>query len=117
MLWIFIGILIGIAVGTVQFFLLYRFVTSVTGGKPGIKTLIFALTQFLFPFAVLVAIAFLLPDSLLWVGIGAAVSLISCAVIKFFIVSKTSSKQSGKQKKQTNSKPQKKKNAKSGSKK
>jgi len=83
-----IAVIVGLATGVVQFFLLYKFVTSVTGGKMGIKTLIFAVTQFLFPFAILVICAFLLPDSLMWVGIGTAVSLIASAIIRFVRVSK-----------------------------
>ena len=83
-----IAVVIGLATGIVQFFLLYKFVTSVTGGKMGTKTLIFAITQFLFPFAVLVICAFIFPNSLLWAGIGVAASLITCAVIKFIKVSR-----------------------------
>ena len=83
-----IAVLIGLVTGVVQFFLLYKFVTSVTGGKAGMKTLLFAMTQFLFPFAILVICAFLLPNSLMWVGIGIAASLITCAVVRFIKVSK-----------------------------
>jgi len=82
------AVLIGVATGAVQFFLLFKFVTSVTGGKTGTKTLLFAITQFLFPFAILVICAFLLPDSLMWIGIGIAASLITCAVVKFVLFSK-----------------------------
>jgi len=83
-----IAVIVGIATGVVQFFLLYKFVTSVTGGKAGIKTLIFAVTQFLFPFVILLTCAFLLPGGLMWLGIGAAASLITCAVIKFVFMTK-----------------------------
>ena len=83
-----VSLVVGGATGVVQFFLLYKFVTSVTGGKAGTKTIIFAITQFLFPFAVLVICAFLLPDSIMWVGIGVAVALITCAIIRFVKVSK-----------------------------
>jgi len=61
-------------------------VTSVTGGKPGKKTVIFAITQFMFPFAILLLCAFLLTDSLMWIGIGAAGALMVSAVIKFFFL-------------------------------
>ena len=83
-----IAVVIGVATGVVQFFLLYKFITSVTGGKMGTKTLLFAITQFIFPFAILVICAFLFPNSLMWAGIGMASSLITCAVVKFIIVSK-----------------------------
>jgi len=85
---IILSVLIGIITGVVQFYLLFKFVTTVTGGKSGNKTILFAITQFLFPFAVLVLCAFLLPETLMWVGIGAAASLIICAVIKFVFTSK-----------------------------
>ena len=87
-----ISVLIGVVVGAIQFYLLFKFVTSVTGGKSGTRTLLFAITQFLFPFAVLVICAFLLPDSLMWLGIGIGVSLIACAVVKFLFVSKSNTK-------------------------
>jgi len=83
-----ISVLIGVVTGIVQFYLLYKFVTSVTGGKAGTKTIIFAITQFLFPFAILVICAFLLPNSLMWVGIGVAASLITCAILRFVKVSR-----------------------------
>ena len=97
---IVIGILIGLVTGVIQFFLLYKFVTSVTGGKAGKKTVVFAVTQFMFPFAVLLLCAFLLTDSLMWVGIGAAVALISSAVIKFVLVSKQKDNKPAKKPKQ-----------------
>jgi len=96
---ILLSVFIGIVTGVVQFYLLYKFVTTVTGGKSGSRTVIFAITQFLFPFAILVLCAFLLPDSLMWVGIGAAASLIISAVIKFVFVSKVDKKGSSKSKK------------------
>jgi len=102
MLTIILGLLVGIITGVVQFFLLYKFVTSVTSGKSGMKTVIFAITQFLFPFLVLVACAFLLQDSLMWVGIGTGASLIVSAIIKFVFVNKATvpeKKKNGKNKK------------------
>ena len=80
---ILLSIFIGLVTGVVQFFLLFKFVTTVTSGKFGNKTVLFAITQFLFPFAVLVLCAFLLTDNLMWVGISAAASLIICAVARF----------------------------------
>lgn len=92
MLSIIIGLVIGIITGIIQFYLLSKFVTSVTGSKFGNKTVLFAITQFLFPFAVLVLCAFLIGDSLMWVGIGIASALIISAVIKFVFVSKMTAK-------------------------
>ena len=98
---IVIGLIVGIITGIIQFYLLSKFVTTVTGGKSGSKTLIFALTQFLFPFAILIICAFLIGDSLMWVGIGIASALIIGAVIKFVIVSKLPAKQDTKPKSKT----------------
>jgi len=88
MLKLIIALLVGLATGAVQFYLLFKFVNNVTGEGIGKKTILFALTQFLFPFAVLVICAFLLPENLLWVGIGIAVALIIFAVVRFVRVSK-----------------------------
>jgi len=88
----FIAIIIGIIAGIIQFYLLQKFTGAVTMGKITNKTVIFAITQFLFPFAVLVACAFLIGDKLLWVGIGIASSLIICAIIRFIKVSKSKDK-------------------------
>ena len=88
MLNILLGIFIGLVTGAIQFFLLFKFVASITGGKMGTKTLLFAITQFLFPFAVLVICAFLLPDSLMWVGIGIAAALVVSAIVRFVRVSR-----------------------------
>ena len=87
-----LGFFIGAVSGAIQFYLLLKFTTSLSGGKMGTRTLIFAITQFLFPFAVLVACAFLLSDALMWVGIGMAASLIICAVVKFVLTSKAKNK-------------------------
>ena len=92
MLITFIAIIIGIIAGIIQFYLLQKFTGAVTMGKITNKTVIFAITQFLFPFAVLVACAFLIGDKLLWVGIGIASSLIICAIIRFIKVSKSKDK-------------------------
>jgi len=74
--------------GIIQFLLLQKFTGAVSLGKITNKTVIFAITQFLFPFAVLVLCAFFLTNNLMWVGIGIAASLIACAVVKFVIFSK-----------------------------
>ena len=94
-----VAVLVGIATGAVQFFLLFKFVTSVTGSKAGTKTLLFAVTQFLFPFTVLVIFAFLLPNNLMWAGIGIAASLITCAIVRFVKVSKQKEQTKKKKKK------------------
>jgi len=84
-----LGLFIGVISGTVQFFLLSKFTGALTTGKMNNKTILFAITQFLFPFAVLVVTAFLLQDSLMWTGIGMGVALLICAAIKFILTSRT----------------------------
>jgi len=87
-----IGFCIGVATGAIQFFLLSKFTTSITGGKTGTKTVLFALTQFLFPFAVLLISALLLKSDILPIGVGIAGSLVICAVVKFLMYSRSAKK-------------------------
>ncbi|MCL2248088.1 MAG: hypothetical protein FWC13_02345 [Oscillospiraceae bacterium] len=87
-MYVALGLIIGVISGTVQFFLLSRFTGAVTKGKINNKTVIFALTQFLFPFAVLVACAFFIPDSLAWTGVGMGGALVISAVTKFILTSR-----------------------------
>jgi len=87
-----IGFGIGAVTGTLQFFLLSKFTGSVTGGNSGMRTVLFALTQFLLPFVVLIVSAFLLETGLLPIGIGIATALIICAVIKFLVYAKAAKK-------------------------
>ena len=89
-----LGIIIGVVTGVAQYFLLLKFTTAVSGGKFNKKTVLFAITQFLLPFAVLLLSAFLLGEEMLgrnflmWIGIGIASALITCAVVRFLVVSK-----------------------------
>ena len=87
-----LGFLIGAVSGVIQFYLLLKFTTSVSGGKISGRTVIFAITQFLFPFAVLLLCALFLNENLMWVGIGMAASLIISAVVKFVFMSKANKK-------------------------
>jgi len=89
---IILGLLIGVATGIIQFFLLKKFTGAVSMGRITNKTVIFAITQFLFPFAILVICAFLLPGNIMWVGIGIGAALITCAVIKYINVFKSDGK-------------------------
>ena len=86
---IIIGLLIGIAAGVVQYILLFKFITSITGGKASSKTVIFAITQFFFPFVILVLCALFWDTSLMWIGIGMAAALIVSAIIKSVFISKS----------------------------
>ena len=86
---IMLGFFIGVASGVIQFFLLLKFTGALSGGKISGKTIIFAITQFLFPFTILLLCAFFLSESLMWIGIGMAAALIACAVARFILVSKS----------------------------
>lgn len=81
-----VGLLIGVAVGVAQIFLLSKFTTGITGAggtSPSASAFILAgIAQLLLPFAVLVAVAFLYIEALLWAGIGAGTSLIILGIIK-----------------------------------
>jgi len=80
-----IGLIIGVISGIIQFILLSKFTGAITKGKVSNRTLLFALTQFLFPFAVLVVTAFFISDGLMWAGIGMGGALVTCAIAKFFL--------------------------------
>lgn len=91
---IVIGLVLGIAVGALQIFLLTKFLKGITeAAKPGENSdsvntsayMISGFAQLLIPFAVLIAVAFIYRDALLWTGIGAGTSLIILGVIKFIV--------------------------------
>ncbi|MCL2426975.1 MAG: hypothetical protein FWD05_11645 [Oscillospiraceae bacterium] len=92
MIGLYIGI--GVVAGVIQYLLLQLFTGTLTKGKGkvGGRSVLYALTQFLFPFIVLVVCALLLVDSLMWVGIGMASALIICAVTRFIITAKAGKK-------------------------
>jgi len=88
-----LGFIIGAVSGVIQFFLLAKFTGAVTKGKISGKTVLFVITQFLLPFAVLFICAILLGvEALMMVGIGIAAALIISALVRFFMVSKSSKK-------------------------
>ena len=86
---VLIGLIIGAASGAVQFWMLARFTKAVTAGWLDKKTLLFGVCQFFLPLAVLLCFAFLFSDALIWAAIGMAAILISCSLVKFFILKKT----------------------------
>jgi len=78
-----IGFIIGAASGAAQFMMLSKFTNAVTGGALNIKAALFGISQFFLPLVVLLCCAMLLPDGLMWSGIGMAASLIICSLVKF----------------------------------
>jgi hypothetical protein len=83
-----LGLTIGAISGTIQFFMLSKFTGAISQGKFSNRTVLFALTQFLFPFAVLVVCAFFIQDSLMWAGIGMGTALVTSAAVKFLMSSR-----------------------------
>ena len=83
-----LGFIIGAASGVIQFWMLSKFTGAIILGKLNSKVVLFAVSQFILPLIVLLCCSLLLPLSLLWAGVGMAVSLIFCAVIKFLLTPK-----------------------------
>ena len=84
-----LGFAIGAVSGAIQFWLLSKFTRAVSRGVVNAKVMLFALSQFLFPMAVLSCCAIFLSQSLVWTGTGIAASLIGGAVLWFFVFSKS----------------------------
>ena len=83
-----IGLIIGAVCGAIQFWMLSRFTRAVTGGALSIKTVLFGVSQFFMPVAVLLCCALLFPKGLMWSGIGMAAVLVVSAFTKFTITIK-----------------------------
>ena len=79
------GFIIGIISGSVLYWMLAIFTKAVASGTIGVKTVFFAIAQFLLPAAILSGCAFLLRESLLFAGIGMSVSLVILAVSLFAV--------------------------------
>ena len=86
-----IGLIIGIVSGAVQFLMLAKFTSSVTGESFNKKTALFAVFQFALPIIVLVGCALLIEGSLLWAAIGMTGMLMLCAFVRFILTSKKTS--------------------------
>ena len=77
------GIILGLIFGAADFYFLYRFVSSVT--KKQKPNVIYALLFLFTPFLFLLAVAFLIPNSILWTGTALVSMVIILSVIKFII--------------------------------
>lgn len=80
-----IGLFIGIVAGAFQFWMLSIFTKAITSGLFSTKSVLFGLLQFFLPLGVLIGIAFIRRQDLLWAGIGITGSLIISAIAKYFI--------------------------------
>jgi hypothetical protein len=75
--------------------MLAKFTKAVAGGTISVKTVFFAIAQFLLPAVILSGCAFLQRESLLFAGIGMAASLAILAISLFAIRSARSIKAGG----------------------
>ena len=78
-----VGFIVGVASGAIQFWMLSKFAFLLSGGIMNVRTVLFALAQFLFPFAVLLGCAFLIINDLIYAGVGIAATIITCALVRF----------------------------------
>ena len=76
------GFIIGVVSGAIQFQMLSRFTCAISLGDINTKIVLIAVAQFLLPPVVLICCTLLLPQGLLWAGIGMAATLIICAVTR-----------------------------------
>lgn len=83
-----LGFIIGAISGALQFWLLSKYTAAIISGQYGTKMILFAVSQFLIPLAVLLGCAFILFESLHWAGAGMAASLMACAAFRFLVSGK-----------------------------
>ena len=80
--------IIGVAAGAAQVWMLAKFTKAVTGGGLDRVAVLFGVCQFFLPLAVLLGCAFILKDSLIWPAIGMIIMLVGFSIIKFVIPNK-----------------------------
>ncbi len=80
-----IGLAVGVVSGVFQFWLLTKFTKGLTTGFVDISNILLGLAQFLLPMAVLVGVAFLRRQDLIWAATGIAGALIVGAVLKYVV--------------------------------
>ncbi len=78
-------IIIGAAAGLGHLFVLSRFTKMVTSGGFSVRTALFALGQFLLPLVVLLVIALINKNAILWAAAGMAAAMIAGSVIRFAV--------------------------------
>lgn len=81
-----IGLAVGVAAGAVQFWLLTKFTRHVTGGTMTPLIVLLGFLQLMLPFGVLIGIAFLRRQDLLYAGIGISVALIGGLIVRFILM-------------------------------
>ncbi len=81
-----IGFAVGIAVGAFQFWLLTRFTKRVTSGGLTPHAVLLGFLQLLLPLIVLLAVAILRRQDLLWAGVGISGALIGGLFTRFILL-------------------------------
>ena len=81
-----LGFFIGAAAGSLQFYLLSKFVKAVISGNLRVSDTLIGLLQFFIPFFTLLITAFIDSGSILPVGIGIAAALLVWAIAKFITI-------------------------------
>ncbi|NLT38951.1 MAG: hypothetical protein GXX89_00655 [Clostridiales bacterium] len=84
------GFAAGLTSGVVQFWLLSKFTRLVTGGGITPRAVLLGLTQLMLPLFVLLAVAFLRKQDLLYAGVGISVALIAGSLLKYILVRRKS---------------------------
>jgi len=77
------GLVIGLAAGAVQVFLLAKFTRMVTSGNFSASGVLYGFFRFFFTPVVLVCTAIFHREGLLYAGLGAVAALLGCALIAF----------------------------------
>jgi hypothetical protein len=80
-----VGLLIGIVAGAFQFWLLSKFTKLISAGHISAKSIALGLLQFFLPMGVLIGMAFIIRQDILWAGIGITASLLISAVTKYVL--------------------------------
>lgn len=78
-----LGFLIGIVFGGLQLWTLHKFTFLVTHEGPSVKCILLGLLQLFIPFCVLVGVALLRRQDILWTGVGITAILFIGAIIIF----------------------------------
>ncbi len=81
-----IGFAVGVAAGAIQFWLLSKFTGHVTGGGLTPHAVLLGLLQLLLPLGVLIAVAFLWRQDLLFAGIGISGALMGGLLVRIILI-------------------------------
>jgi len=78
-----LGFIVGIVFGLLQIWALYKYTVLVVSKGISAKCILLGVLQFIMPFAVLVGVALLRRQDILWAGVGMSSCLVIGALIIF----------------------------------